>query len=165
MNYKINSLFVLVCFVLCSCKAQTKINYTDCKESKDFYNIVYKLSCFKNEKIYKVFYVDSVGNTNEICSKPDEQAILFNSEEDFLGFVDQNLVWYTEEDIEGQVLIALYINENGIILEKRVLKTIDVCPKCTTSAIDLIGKIVPIKPAYKNGNPVKSMQIISIPFK
>lgn len=159
------SSIILICLLNLSCNAQKNIDTLHCSEAKDIYNRTYQLNCYKGKELVDIFYIDTIGNKINVCKEPDEQALLFKDETEFIHFVSENLVWKTDRDIEGKVYIILYIDETGIIIEKRVVKIIDVCPECTASAIDLVDKIKPQRPALKNGKPVKSIKSIIIPFK
>lgn len=152
-------------FLNLSCSAQKNSDTLKCRETKDIYNKKYQLNCYKGKELVDIFYVDTMGNKINICKEPDEQALLFESETEFSRFVTESLIWKTDRDIEGKVFITLYINETGRIIEKRVVKSIDVCPECTVSALDLVNKIKPQRPALKNGKPVKSIKMLIIPFK
>ena len=136
-----------------------------CKEVRDINNRVFQQSCYIDNKQVVMFYIDTSGNKLEVCRKPDNEAVLFNSKTDFFKYIEENLNWYTQNTVEGKIYLALYISEKGKISEYRIIKEIDVCPECTISAKELMSKILPIRPAYKDDMPVKSIQIISIPFK
>ncbi|WPQ66309.1 hypothetical protein SIO70_15720 [Chitinophaga sancti] len=160
----IKSSFILMCLFAFSCNAQNKSDASVCQEMKDIYENVYMINCLKEGKLKAVFYIDSLGNKIEVCKAPEKQALLFEEKKEFLYFLDENLIWKTNKDIMGKIFIAMYIDETGNIIEKRVIKAIDVCPECTTSAIDLVNKIKPRRAALMNGKPVKSIQVIVIPF-
>jgi len=145
-------------------KAQT-IDSRNCKEFKDLKNKVYKKECYKGSNLTKMFYVDSTGKSQEVCVKPEKEANIFSSELEFTSFVKNNLEWPTDRDIEGKVYFALLIDEQGNVIEKRVLKGIDTCPECIITASSLIKKLGKWQPAFYLNKPVKSIRYIAIPFK
>ena len=59
----------------------------------------------------------------------------------------------------------MLVNEDGKIAEYRVLKDIQSFPEYTPSMLTLLDKITTAEPAIKNGKPVKSIAILSIPIR
>lgn len=73
---------------------------------------------------------------------------------------------YPEEakknNIEGKVLVQVYIDENGNVVETEIIKSVGYgCDEVAANAI----KNVKFKPAMQHGQKVKSMVVIPIMFK
>jgi len=160
-NIKINIAIVL-CILVVSCSIQSRKEILDCRESYDLNNKVYQINCFKKTELLKVFYVDTLGYKYELAKNIDSSALLFDTEEDFLEFVNKEFIWNNQKNVEGRIYVALYIDENAIILDKRILRGVDGCPECTESVLELVSKIIPKKAAYCKGKSVKSIEVISI---
>ena len=133
------------------------------KEFRDIEGKPFKLVYFKTN-VDKAYYVTHKGRKIAICNNPEEKAVLFNDTLSFQDFVNKELRWTTNKDVEGKVYIALLIDKNGKIREKRVVKEIDQCHECTVAALNLVDKIEPIKAAMDKGHSVNSISIIYIPF-
>ena len=166
MIYKINN--ILLIFILIStlsCKSQVDYDYIDCKESFDVNNQLFKKDCFHNGKIESMLYYDLKGNQIEVCANPDRQAEIFNNNDSLYNdFISRNIE-YPNCEGEGRFYIALLIDEEGIALEKRIVKDIPGgCIGFAESTMKLIDKLPKWKPAEKKGQKVKCLKIISVKF-
>jgi len=165
LRVNINKILILTILIYTiSCKIQVLDNYSF-KEFKDSKSKVFKKDYYKGNKLYKTLYVDVSGKEVKVCVKPEAEAYFFVSENEFITYVKDNLEWPINREIEGKVYIALLIDKQGHVIDKRVLKEIEICPECTIKAINLINKLNKWKPAMNKGNPVKSIKYIIIPFK
>ena len=165
MRHNINKILILsiVLFTL-SCKAQILDNYSF-KEFQDSNGKVFKKDCYKGTNLYKTLYRDTFGKEFNVCINPEFEAYSFVTENEFVNYIKDNLEWPTTREVEGKIFIALLIDIHGYVIEKRVLKEIDVCPECTNKAMKLIEKLNKWKPAMYKNKPVRSIKYLVIPFK
>lgn len=99
-----------------------------------------------------------------IVLSPDNEAYVFNNDRnlwhDFLG---KNFR-LPQKDVEGKLLVALYIDKAGKVSDKRVLRAIPGCRECNNEALKLIQKLPHFSPAIYNGRKVCSVKYLFIPF-
>lgn len=165
LRFNINKILILsIVIYTFSCKAQVLDNYSF-KEFRDSNGKVYKKDCYKGDFLCNTLYIDSSGKEFNVCIKPEFEAYTFIPENEFLNYVKDNMVWPINREVEGKIYISLLIDKQGNVIEKRVLKEIDVCPECTIKAMELIGKLNKWKPAVYKSNPVRSIKYLIIPFK
>ena len=81
------------------------------KEFRDIEGKPFKLVYFKTN-VDKAYYVTHKGRKIAICNNPEEKAVLFNDTLSFQDFVNKELRWTTNKDVEGKVYIALLIDKN-----------------------------------------------------
>lgn len=166
MIYKINN--ILLIFILISslsCKSQVIRNNLNCKDYFDIQGVLFKKDCFNGKKLYRSFYFYKNGHKTKICSNPDKEATIFNNNDSsYNAFVLHNLERPNCEG-EGKVFIALFIDNYGNVIEKRIFKSIPGgCEGFNESVMNLISKIPKWEPAEKKGRNVKSIKILSIKF-
>lgn len=166
MIYKINNILLVLLLVSTqSCKSQDITDFVNCRESFDVNNQLFKKDCFRKGKIETMFYFDLKGNQIEVCANPDTQVEIFNNNDSLYNdFITRNIE-YPNCEGEGRIYIALLIDEDGIVLEKRIIKDIPGgCKGFAESTMKLIDGLPKWKPAENNGQKVKCLKIISVKF-
>lgn len=157
LTHVIINIVLFTCFT--SCANVTIIS------PKDNEGNIFKLSFFKNKSIIKTYYVTRENKRIKVCDNPDKNAIIFKDKQSLRDFVADNYIWPNDSDVEGVFIVAMLVNEDGKIVEYRVLKNIQSFPEYTPSMLTLLDKITTAEPAIKNGKPVKSIAILSIPIR
>lgn len=163
MIYIINNiLLVYILFSTTSCKSQIVNDSVDCKDYYDFYGQLYKRDCFCNKELKTSFYFDLKGNKIEVCGNPDKHGIIFNNSDSlFNDFVVKNLERPICEG-EGKFYVILFIDDKGLVVEKRTLRSIAGCIGINEAIMHFLEKLPKWKPAIKNGKNVNSIKILSI---
>lgn len=158
-------LFAIFIATLFSCSAQEKIKTVD-SVYKDVNGVVYLKKIFNKDQLLSQWWVmkDTIIS---VALNPTDPPVLDieNDVTKWKRFVQNNLEWPTNIDIEGRVIVCALINDSGKIVDKRVIKSIPKCMQCNISALKFIDKLPLLKPATLEGKPVYSVKYILIPFR
>ena len=119
-----------------------------------------------NGKGKRFFYVDFTGKEIEICRNPDVKAVIPSFSPELIEkYVSSNLYRDETSEYNGNVIVAILIDENDKIIEYRILKNIYSCEQCAFQVLELLKNIKECKSAEHNGEKVKSIVYVSIPFR
>ena len=128
---------------------------------KDYECNPYQIVNYKNGSLLNASYISSCGDTiamplydQEPQLLPEDQIMIDNIEHPNIG------VCY-----EGDLYAALFIDENGFVMDRRILKEIPDVVECNQIAMRTLNRITYVKPALLDGKGVKSLKILKIPFR
>lgn len=160
---KLNKTLILISSILCvflhPCMGCEKIEY------RDINGHVFACRLKKEQKLNDFYFIDSTGIKIKVCAKPDAKAII--PELLMQQYISSHLEREETFDFQGFILLAVYIDENDRIVEYRVIPsyTSQICEKCVIQALNLMKGITVCKSAVLNGEKVKSIVYVSIPFR
>lgn len=155
------SVTILSCGII---SRQNKNNVTE-RNAYDFYHKLILVTC-SSDSVMATYYVKENGERVEVCDKPDKMPIIFESSEEMMDFVNQNLRYPIDDGIYRKTIVVfrVLIDEQGKIEDLRLLKGIDNCDECNEAALNAARQIKIKSPAFSNGKPVKSTDLILIPY-
>lgn len=130
---------------------------------------VIKPETTKETKVTNTEEKGSKQEKNEVVKKPTETSEVFeehpdtppisnNRPEEFIDYSNLRMA----ETFQGAVRLKAFINENGKVVRTEVISGID--SRFDDAASNAVKKMT-FSPATKGGEKVKSMIIISVPFK
>lgn len=113
-----------------------------------------------------IYYVKGNGEEIEICSKPDKLPAIFESQDESMDFVAKHLRYPPDDGVYRKTVIIfrVLIDEQGEIDEIRLLEGIEDCDECNEAALNAARQIKAKSPAISDGKPVKSTELILIPY-
>lgn len=155
------SVTILSCGII---SRQNKDNVTE-RNAYDFYHKLILVTC-SYDSVTTTYYVKENGERVEVCDKPDKMPVIFESSEEMMDFVNQNLRYPIDDGVcrKTVVIFRVLIDEQGKIEDLRLLKGIDNCDECNRAALNVAKQIKIKSPAFFNGVPVKSTDLILIPY-
>lgn len=163
-----NMVIIIGSVTLLSCglhiSRPNKDNVAECN-AYDFYHKLVLVTCY-SDSVPAAYYVKENGERVEICDKPDKMPVIFESSEEMMDFVNQNLRYPIDDGVYRKTIVVFraLIDEQGKIDELRLLKGFDDCKECNEAAFNAAKQIKIKSPAFSNGKPVKSTDLILIPY-
>lgn len=135
-------------------------------ESKDANGIVYqKVFYSRSNTLDSILYIKVSGESVLVNNNIKEQAKP-NIKETIGDFIENNLIYPSNFDQQGKVILLLFIDKRGNNSEIRVLSTIKKCDICATNAIQVVNKIGKWLPASNDlGNPIDCIFPLTVKFK
>lgn len=104
-------------------------------------------------------------NQNKVFNAVDESANFPGGEQKLIQFLSEQIKYPSralENGISGTVKIGFVVDENGNVLNPRVMKGID--PECDKAALDAVKRFSKMTPARIKGEDVKMFFVLPVIF-
>ncbi len=107
-------------------------------------------------------------NPEEIHSYVEEPPVFPGGNSALQSFLKEQLVYPAtalENDIEGSCYVKFVIDENGKVLNPKIMRGFPDCDACNKEAIRLVSTMPDWTPGKNGGKAVKSYYVLKIPFR
>jgi len=154
----------LIFFVSIGCQSQKSIQLV---EKADVDGVIYERSLIDTVagKVEKREYVllsgDVMSLSIEACKRPSicHSDLLFNQ------LLENHLTWPSNEEVVGDIILSVLVDERGNLIEARVIKDITSCPSCSQRALNFLKVVDCWKPGECQGKRQEEFFYLKVPFR
>lgn len=153
-----------MCFANISCQSQKNVQLV---EKTDANGRVFERSLIDTvaRKVEKREYIFLSGDVVKLPIKACKKPSICHSDSLFNQLLENHLTWPANEEIRGDVILAVLIDVNGDLVEARVIKDIASCPSCSQRALNFLKVVDCWKPGECQGKRYEEFFYLKVPFR
>lgn len=160
---RIKQLLLLLFFIFITSivNAQKRSGFTD-SIFRDIHHNPFLKKKYYNGILQRQYWILN-GKSISVEIVPTIEANVFGDLNKLHSFLRKNLEW-PQKDIQGNVLLAVFVDKNGNIRDERVLKKIPGCDECNDAAIKTLKLLPKFEPAKFRSRSVNGIKYLFVKF-